>query len=302
MSDPLDFKTTMEFAYGTPSPMSLGVVRVVANNPSPFTFRGTNTYLIGTGSLAIIDPGPDDEIHRGAILAAANGRPITDIFITHAHRDHIDGAERLKAKTGAKTYAFGRSASAVATLASSPSGKGFVNGRFVPDVHLKHGDHVANDDWDIEALHTPGHAPDHVCFALSGRRILFSGDHVMAWNTTVIAPPEGHMADYMGSLAQLLERNDRLYLPGHGGRLEEPQRMVKAYLIHRRMREQEILEVIRTGSSTIQQIVPIVYRGLESHLLLAATLSVQAHVEHLISRDLVSCAGSVSSTHALSPL
>jgi glyoxylase-like metal-dependent hydrolase (beta-lactamase superfamily II) len=302
MSDPLDFKTTMEFAYGTPSPMTPGVVRVVANNPSPFTFRGTNTYLVGTGSLAVIDPGPDDEKHIEAVVAAANGRPITHIFITHAHRDHIDGAGRLKEITGAKTFAFGRSVPAIATLASSPSGKAFVNDMFVPDVNVKHGDRIAHDDWDIEALHTPGHAPDHLCFALSGRKILFSGDHVMAWNTTVIAPPEGHMASYMGSLGNLMERNDRLYLPGHGGRLEEPQRMVKAYLIHRRMREQEILELVRSGSTTIQQIVPIVYQGLESRLLPAATLSVLAHVEHLISRGLVACAGSASSSHALSPL
>lgn len=301
MPDPLDFKTTMDFAYGQPAPMSPGVVRVVANNPGPFTFRGTNTYFIGAAHLAIVDPGPDDPRHIDAILAAANGRPVTHIFITHAHRDHIDGARRLKAATGATTYAFGRSASAVAALADSPSGKSFVNDYFLPDVHMTHGDRVAHDDWELEALHTPGHAPDHLCFALSGRRILFSGDHVMAWNTSVIAPPEGRMADYLASLAMLLDRNDWLYLPGHGGRLEEPQRMVKAYLIHRRMREQEILELIRAGSATIQQIVPAVYRGLESRLLPAASLSVLAHVEHLIDRRLVVCAGSPSSTHALSP-
>lgn len=300
MSDPLDFKTTMDFAYGIPTPMSPGVVRVVANNPSPFTFRGTNTYLVGTSALGVVDPGPDDQVHIDAILAAANGRPITHIVITHAHRDHIDGACRLKAATGAQTYAHVRLPSVAATLESSPSGKVFVNDTFVPDINVTHGDRITTAEWELEALHTPGHAPDHLCFALSGRRIVFSGDHVMAWNTTVIAPPEGRMADYLASLELLLQRDDRLYLPGHGGRLEKPQRMVKAYLIHRHMRELEILELIRSGSSAIPQIVPVVYRGLESRLLPAATLSVLAHVEHLISRGLVVCAGSLSSNHVLS--
>lgn len=300
MSDPLDFKTTMDFAYGTPAPMSPGVVRIVANNPGAFTFRGTNTYLIGTSALGLIDPGPDDDSHVDAILAAANGRPITHIFITHAHRDHIDGALALKSATGATTYAFGRTESASTTLAASPSGTDYVNETFVADIAVTHGDRIANDDWELEALHTPGHAPDHLCFALSGRHILFSGDHVMAWNTSVIAPPEGGMADYLASLELLMARQDRLYLPGHGGRLEAPRRMVKAYLIHRRMREQEILELIGAGSTTIQHIVPIVYQGLEGRLVPAASLSVMAHVEHLIHRGLVTCAGSLFSSHVLS--
>jgi glyoxylase-like metal-dependent hydrolase (beta-lactamase superfamily II) len=302
MSDPLDFKTTMDFAYGVPAPMSPGVVRLVANNPSPFTFRGTNTYLVGTSSLAVIDPGPDDEKHLAAILAAANGRPVTHIFITHAHRDHVDGADRLKAVTGAITHAWGRAGAADPVLTASPSGKLFVNTSFEADIRIRHGQVFGNSDWQLEALHTPGHAPDHLCFALSGRRILFSGDHMMAWNTTVIAPPEGHMASYLCSMEKLLPRTDRLYLPGHGGRLEQPQRMVKAQLIHRTMREQEILQNIRQGSRTIREIVPVVYQGLESRLLPAATLSVLAHVEHLVDRGLVACAGSLSSESVLSPL
>ncbi len=302
MSDPLDFKTTMDFAYGVPAPMGPGIVRLVANNPSPFTFRGTNTYLVGTASLAVIDPGPDDAAHISAIMAAANGRPVTHIFVTHAHRDHVDGADRLKTATGAITHAFGRAGAVDATLAISPSGKMFVNTSFKAGVQVRHGDVFSGQDWQLEALHTPGHAPDHVCFALTGRRILFSGDHMMAWNTTVIAPPEGHMASYLDSMEKLLGRTDRLYLPGHGGRLEQPQRMVKAQLIHRSMREQEILANIRAGAATIREIVPAVYQGLESRLLPAATLSVLAHVEHLVDRGLVACAGSLSSESALSPL
>lgn len=198
------------------------------------------------------------------------------------------------------THAFGRTVTAIATLAASPSGTDYVNGTFVPDVHIAHGDRIAHDDWELEALHTPGHAPDHLCFVLTGRRIVFSGDHVMAWNTTVIAPPEGAMADYLASLELLMTRQDQLYLPGHGGRLEAPGRMVKAYLIHRRMRELEILDLIGAGSATIQIMVPAIYPGLAPQLRPAAGLSVLAHVEHLVNRGLVTCAGSLFSNHVLS--
>ncbi len=284
----------MDFAYGAPTPMCDGVVRVVADNPGLLTFRGTNTYLTGDKTLAVIDPGPDDETHVNAILSAANGRPITHIFITHAHRDHIDGASRLKNATGAFTCAYGR--------AQTPpiEAKGYINQTFVPDIRLTGGECIGGDGWQLEALHTPGHAPDHLCFALPGG-VLFSGDHVMAWSTTVIAPPEGSMAAYLASLEALLARQDTLYLPGHGGRLEAPQRMVKAHLIHRRMREQEIIQLVAAGSGTVHEIAAVVYESLDTKLLPAATLSVLAHVEHLIDRGLLTCAGSLFSTHVLSP-
>jgi glyoxylase-like metal-dependent hydrolase (beta-lactamase superfamily II) len=296
----------MEFEYGVAAPVSPGIVRIVANNPSPFTFKGTNTYLVGTTALAVIDPGPDDERHCDAILRAAGGRPISHILITHAHRDHIDGAPRLKSATGAITCSFGRStsdrtANAAAVHAAGPSGTDFVNYGFEPDWWIQDGDAIEGEDWTLDAIHTPGHAPDHVCFALTGRRVLFSGDDVMAWNTTVIAPPEGNMADHMSSLERLLERNDRLYLPGHGGRIEEPLRTVKAYLIHRRWREQAILEAVQSGKRTIRDIVPVVYPDIGSELTLAASFSVLAHVEHLIARGLVACEGSPTLDRRLLP-
>jgi glyoxylase-like metal-dependent hydrolase (beta-lactamase superfamily II) len=289
----LTFKRSMTFEYGVASPISPGIVRIVASNPGPLTFKGTNTYLLGMTELAVIDPGPDDGAHRTAILEAAAGRPITHILVTHAHRDHVDGAAALKAATGAAIYGFGRSAPAqpAAHPGVTPTGAEFIDYNFTPDVRIGDGDAVEGRDWKLAAIHTPGHAPDHLCLALLGRGLLFSGDHVMAWNTTLVAPPEGSMADYIRSLQLLLKRRETVYLPGHGGRLEQPRRTVKAYLLHRRWREQSILAAIRGGSETVEAIVPAVYPAIDESLATAAALSVLAHVEHLIDRGLVTCDG-----------
>jgi glyoxylase-like metal-dependent hydrolase (beta-lactamase superfamily II) len=289
--DQLKFKTGMSFAYGEPAPMGPAVVRIVAPNAGPFTFKGTNTYLVGSTSLAVIDPGPDDPAHHAAILKAAGSRRITHILTTHAHRDHVDGVDALRAATGAEVCGFGRDpeASQIA-IDATPAGTAFVDYDFMPDRSLAGGDLVEGADWALTAIHTPGHAPDHLSFALEGRNIVFSGDHVMAWNTSVVAPPEGRMADYIASLEILLDRNDTVFLPGHGGRLEEPQRTVKAYLLHRRWREQAVLKALKDGATSIRRIVPEVYQGLATNLIPAATLSVQAHVEYLIEKGLVSSA------------
>lgn len=293
----------MAFAYGEPSPIGPGIVRLVARNPGPFTFKGTNTYLVGSTSLAVIDPGPDDAAHRAAILKAAGARPITHIISTHAHRDHVDGIAALKAATDARVAAYPRDPEAGRiALETSPSGSYFVDYEFAPDIALKGGDTISGGDWVLTAIHTPGHAPDHLCFALEGRNVVFSGDHVMAWNTTVVAPPEGRMADYVGSLEILLDRTDDIFLPGHGERLEDPQRTVKAYLLHRRWREQAVLDALAQGATTIRRIVPEVYQGLAPQLIPAATLSVQAHVEFLIEKGLVASDLPLTPDRALCPL
>ena len=291
MTAEIPFKKTMTFAYGEPRELSPGVVRLVANNPSPFTFHGTNTYLIGTKELALIDPGPEDEAHFQAIMRTAAGRPITHIFITHTHRDHTDGLERLRAATGAKICARGRARHAPGSLKTSPSGAEFADIEFEPDIVMNDGDVVSGPDWQLEALFTPGHAPDHLCFSEPERNVLFCGDHVMSWNTTVVAPPEGNMSDYMQSLEKLLDRKETVFMPGHGGRIEQPSRMVKAYMVHRRWREQAILDAIRQGHAKIDRIVAVVYEGLDPRLIRAASLSVLAHVESLVERGLVSCDG-----------
>jgi glyoxylase-like metal-dependent hydrolase (beta-lactamase superfamily II) len=300
MAESLPFKTSMNFAYGEPRELAPGVVRIVANNPSPFTYKGTNTYILGRGDPALIDPGPDDPAHLAAILKAIGGRRLTHIIITHTHRDHTDGMPALIAATGARTAGFGRRAPVRGSRLTSPSGGGFVDRDFVPDLPLADGGRLAGDGWAVTAVHTPGHAPDHLCFALEGTPILFSGDHVMGWNTSVVAPPEGNMGAYIRSLERLSERADGTYFPGHGGQVEEPQRLVKAYLLHRRMREQAILDLVRKGGQTVATIVPVVYRDLDPRLLKAASLSVLAHVEHLIDRGLVRCDGALSADRVLS--
>jgi glyoxylase-like metal-dependent hydrolase (beta-lactamase superfamily II) len=300
MAEELPFKKTMNFAYGEPRELAPGVVRIVANNPNHFTFKGTNTYLIGTRALGLIDPGPDDASHLKAILDTAGGRPISHVIITHTHRDHTDGMPALLAATGAKTVGFGRRVANRGTPRTSPSGGEYVEKDFIPDVPLADGARIEGDGWGLTALHTPGHAPDHLCFALEGTRILFSGDHVMGWNTSVVAPPEGTMGAYMRSLQKLVDRTDQLYFPGHGGQVEDPQRLAKAYLLHRRMREQSILECIRQGTNTARTIVPVIYKGLDPKLINAATLSVLAHVEHLMERDLVYCERPLSADRPLS--
>ena len=301
MADELPFKKTMIFTYGEPRELAPGVVRIVASNPNHFTFKGTNTYLIGNGrSIGLIDPGPDDPAHLRAILDAAGGRTISHIIITHTHRDHTDGMPALLAATGAKTVGFGRRVANRGTKRTSPSGGEYVEKDFVPDIPLTDGQSLEGDGWTIAAVHTPGHAPDHLCFALGGTKTLFSGDHVMGWNTSIVAPPEGNMGAYIRSLQRLAERDDEIYFPGHGGQVEEPQRLVKAYLLHRRMREQSILDCIRQGDATVRSIVPIVYKDLDPKLLNAASLSVLAHVEHLIERGLVCCDSPLSADRVLS--
>ncbi len=293
MTAELAFKKTMEFEYGVPLELAPGVARIVANNAGMMTFKGTNTYLVGANELALIDPGPDLDDHIEAIRVAVAGRRVSHILITHTHRDHTDALPKVRAMTGAITCGHGRSAANSGALVTSPSGAEFIDQDFKPDIVMRHGDKVVGPDWALEAVFTPGHAPDHLCFALDGQGVLFSGDHVMAWNTTVVAPPEGNMADYMASLQVLLARSDRdtVYMPGHGGRIDAPARVVKAFVVHRTWREQAILGAIRDGTDTVRTIVSRVYQDLDARLVTAAGLSVQAHVEHLISRDLVRCDG-----------
>lgn len=307
MSDALPLKTTMNFEYGEPRELRPGLRRIVADNPSPFTFKGTNTYLVGTDELALIDPGPGDPAHLEAILKAAAGKPITHILLTHTHHDHYEGLPALKARTGAKTAGYGyapktRISGAHAASPNAATRGEIVDSSFAPDIVLKDGDRLEGRGYAFEALFTPGHAPDHLCFALLGTPVLFSGDHVMSWNTSVVAPPEGSMADYMRSLEKLVSRTDEVFLPGHGGTLRSPQKVVRAFILHRKMREAAILQAVRDGHTTIPRIVDVVYRGLDSRLVNAARASVLAHVHRMVEIGQLACpAGPPSLDRALVP-
>lgn len=302
MADDIPFRREMTFEYGVPRGLAPGVERIVANNPSPFTYKGTNTYVLGRGSeLMLIDPGPDDDSHFAAIMRLIGPRKLTHVVVTHTHRDHIDGLDRLVKATGARTAGFGRKAPVVGARKTSSIGE-YSDEDFVPEVKLSDGTKLEGDGFSLTCLHTPGHAPDHLCFALDGTGILLSGDHVMSWNTSVVAPPEGNMAAYMRSLDKLMGRTDEVFFPGHGGRLYQPQRVVKAFIVHRRMREDAILSCIKDGKATIPEIVEVVYRGLDPRLVRAASSSVAAHVESLVERGLAVTDGPSAAPERIRPL
>ena len=265
-------------------PVSPLIRRIVADNPGPFTFKGTATFIVGHGRVAVIDPGPDDERHLAALLHTLRGETVTHILVTHSHADHSPLAEKLKAATGAPTLSFG----AVARdAASGPRLDAGIDHGFAPDTLLADGDTVTGPGWSLAALHTPGHMSNHLCFALAEEKALFAGDHVMAWATSVIAPPDGHMGDYFASLRRLLDRQDDIYLPAHGPARRDPLPLVRGYLAHRRMREAAILAQIRQGARGIPAIVAAIYADLDPRLHGAAALSTKAHLDHLAEQGLV---------------
>ncbi len=291
MAAVLPFAREFDFEYGVASEVAPGVRRIVANNPNPFTFKGTNSYLVGTGEVALIDPGPDDPAHRRAILdeVAGRGEQITHIFLTHTHKDHSAGLAAMAEATGAPLLGFGSDPKHRVAFRFNPASEAILDVDFRPDMRLQGGEVITNGDWALTALHTPGHAPDHLAFALSDSNVLFSGDHVMGWNTTVIAPPEGNMGDYVRSLALLLDRPEDIYLPGHGGAVLQAKRLVKAYIMHRRWRETQILDCLSNGLQTIPAIVPKIYEGISASLRDAAAYSVLAQLEHLVETGKVHC-------------
>ncbi|MDX8539014.1 MBL fold metallo-hydrolase [Mesorhizobium sp. M4B.F.Ca.ET.089.01.1.1] len=288
----LKFDTRFDPAYGQAVTVAPDVQRVTAGNPGPFTFHGTNSYVIGRETLAVIDPGPDDDAHLQALIEAIGGRPVSHILVSHTHRDHSPLAARLKERTGAVVLAEGphRPARPLRIGEVNPLDASADMG-FIPDVALADGALVHGDGWAIRTVLTPGHAANHAAFALEGTGILFSADHVMAWATSIVAPPDGAMADYMSSLDRLIERDDRLLLPGHGGPVTKPRSFMRGLKTHRKMRERAILERIRGGDRTIKEMVAAIYRDTDPRLHGAAGLSVLAHLEDLVARGLVATDG-----------
>ncbi|GAA5540223.1 MBL fold metallo-hydrolase [Ochrobactrum soli] len=298
----LVFDSSFSPEYGKPVELSKGIVRVTVNNPSAFTFHGTNSYIVGRDTLAIIDPGPVDEAHYQALLAAIAGRPVSHIFVSHTHRDHSPLAERLKNELGAKTVAEGPHRPA------RPYHAGEVNvleasadTDFTPDIVLADGETVEGDGWALQGLHTPGHAANHMAFGLKGTDILFSADHVMAWATSIVAPPDGSMSDYMASLEKLLARDDHVYLPGHGGAVTKPAAFVRGLRAHRKMRERAVFQRILQGDRTIGDMVKAIYRDTDPRLHGAAALSVLAHLEDLVGRGEIVTEGDPSLDNIYQP-
>jgi glyoxylase-like metal-dependent hydrolase (beta-lactamase superfamily II) len=292
MSDDIPFDNNLDLAPDTVDEVMPGVRRIMANNPGPFTFKGTISYIVGRGRVAIVDPGPDDPAHIGALLDAVRDETVTHIFVTHTHRDHSPAVPAVKAATGATVYAEGahRAARPLHIGEHNPLDAS-ADRDFRPDLALKDREVVEGDGWNIEAVATPGHTANHMAYALKQKNLLFVGDHVMAWATSIVAPPDGAMSDYMASLEKLAKRPETLYLPGHGPAITAAQRFVNYYILHRKAREASILHRLAKGETDIPTIVHAIYIGIDPRLTGAAGLSVLAHLEDLVTRGLVETDG-----------
>lgn len=284
-----------DFPTGIAQAIDPLVTRVLAPNPSPFTYSGTQTYLVGTTDIAVIDPGPDEPAHLDAIRAAVAGRPVVAILCTHTHRDHSPAARPLQDMTGAPVIG----CAPLVLRDAGPRADAAFDTSYAPNRVLDDGETVAGQGWTIEAVATPGHTSNHLCFALRENGALFTGDHVMGWSTTVVAPPDGDMAAYMQSLDKLMKRTqDRIYFPAHGDAIEKPQRFVRGLMGHRKQREGQILRLLRQDVGEIPAMVERMYVGLDPRLTGAAGRSVLAHLIDLKARGIVEEEGDAWKTAA----
>lgn len=263
------------------------VARVLAANPSPYTYTGTQTYLVGSTDVAVIDPGPAEDAHIAAIVAGIADRPVRAIMCTHTHRDHSPAAAPLAALTGAPIVGC-----APLTLDDDgPRADAVFDVDYAPDRVLADGEQVVGDGWTLTTVATPGHTSNHLCYALEESGALFTGDHVMGWSTTVVSPPDGDMADYMASMALLLDRKDRVFYPAHGPAIESPRRLVRGMMGHRKQREGQILRFVERGTGVIEDMLPSMYKGLDPRLYGAAGRSVLAHLIKLERQGRVARSG-----------
>jgi len=290
VATPIPFNRELDFTYGESARLTPLIRRVIAENPSAFTFHGTGTYIVGSdrpgAAVAVIDPGPDDDAHVAALLRAVDGQRVSHILVTHTHRDHSPAAAALKAATGAPTLGCGPHA--------RYDGDGVEAGGdldFVPDRQLADGDIVAGEGWTFEAVHTPGHTSNHLCFALREEKALFCGDHVMGWSTTIVSPPDGDMQAYMASLVKLRARDDALYYPTHGAPIAAPHPFVDGLIAHRHEREAQIGACLADGVGRIPDIVARLYADVDVRLHPAAARSVLAHLLHMVATGRAACAG-----------
>jgi glyoxylase-like metal-dependent hydrolase (beta-lactamase superfamily II) len=291
------FNLAFEAHYGEPvlAHPTLPIRRLTANNAGPFTFHGTNSYIIGEKNLTIIDPGPDDDAHLNALIKAIGPATIDTILVTHTHIDHSPLAAKLKAMTGARIAGCGphinfRELSAGETNFLDAS----ADKDYAPDWQMLDDDTIETELGQLTAIATPGHTANHLCFALDKHGVLFSGDHVMGWSTSIVAPPDGAMAPYMASLDRLIARSDTLYFPGHGGAIEPPNRFVRGLRSHRRMRAKAIAGQLSNAGILIPDLVLALYTGLDPRLRGAAALSVFAHLEELADKGIARTNGAAT--------
>lgn len=283
----LAFDLNFEPKYGHAVELSPLLRRVTCNNPGPFTFTGTNTFIVGRGTVAIVDPGPDDGGHLAAILRATSGETVSHILVTHTHADHSPLAAKLAEATGARTYGalFNRTRHDGFRLDAS------IDETFSPNFAVGDSDVIGGTGWNLQGVSTPGHMGNHMAYALLEEKSLLVGDHVMAWATSIVAPPDGHMGDYMASLQKLLKRDDEVLHPAHGPLAKNPKKLTGGILAHRNMREEMVLARVKAGDRAVEDIVKAIYVDLDPKLHGAARLSTLAHLEHLVERALVEMRG-----------
>lgn len=281
----IPFDRSFAAPYETAQQVTPLIARLLADNPGPFTFKGTGVYIVGARDVAVIDPGPAIPAHVEALKRALDGRRVSHIFVTHTHADHSPAAQPLKEWSGAKTYGFGPHGSGKAEEGVKVEEGGDM--AFVPDVWVRDGETIEGDGFAFECVHTPGHTSNHMCFALKEEEALFTGDHVMGWSTTVVTPPDGDMAQYMASLRKLLARDDAVLYPTHGGPIRDPKPFLQAYIGHRLEREAQIVQCLRDGIATVPKMVARIYADIDKRLHPAAARSVLAHLIQLANEGRV---------------
>jgi glyoxylase-like metal-dependent hydrolase (beta-lactamase superfamily II) len=286
--------------YGVAVELEDGVRRILAPNPSAMTFWGTNTYLVGRGDVAIIDPGPENDSHFQAILDATDqGKTVSHIFVTHAHVDHSEGATALAQSLGVPVIAYGPAEKGISPIMANLISKGMETGGegvdrgFIPDFVLDDGETISGQDWSLTALWTPGHLSNHIC--LSFDDVVFSGDHVMDWATSIVSPPDGDLGAFMSSCEKLLLRGDRIFYPGHGNPVADPEARINWLLAHRKSREAQILAALSSGECTPVELTKQIYTDVAPALLGAAERNVFAHLIDLYERGLVSARPKIAS-------
>ena len=295
MAVEIPFQKTLEFEYGQVDELSPQVRRVIANNPSPFTFYGTGTYIVGHGTVAVIDPGPADPEHINAILSATKGEIISHLFVTHTHIDHSPGCALLQQHTDAISCALGSHG-----LGRARDECEFgADWEFTPDRILKDQEIVAAGDWSLSCVYSPGHAANHLSYWLESDNALFCGDAVMGWSTTIVSPPDGNMKDYMQTLQRFSARDDRIYYPTHGAPIKDPQTYVQALIDHRIERENQVIDCVRAGVNSLDRMLPEVYSDLDKSMYPAAAQSLLATIVCLLEQGRLQVDGEVQNDSIL---